>query len=115
MSENEQLSAQVVAKAHNTRPRDWPSRAEQADASIPDRAEATLGYALPPLLADLSLRMGDGGFGPEYGLLPLPIRQAERGGGDGPLARLPHTYFGRSASVLTAARRTVRRRSDCLP
>jgi hypothetical protein len=35
------------------------------------RAEATLGFALPPLLAALYLRIGDGGFGPDAGLWPL--------------------------------------------
>ncbi|MGW5636902.1 SMI1/KNR4 family protein, partial [Streptomyces sp. NPDC003832] len=30
-----------------------------------------MGFPLPPLLAELYLRIGDGGFGPEYGLLPL--------------------------------------------
>ncbi|MBY8340293.1 hypothetical protein JYK17_09585 [Streptomyces sp. KC 17012] len=105
MSENEQLPARVVAKAHNTRAWGRPSLTARADAPTLARAEATLGFTLPPLLADLCLSMGDGGFGTDCGLLPLPICRAERGGGDGPLARLPHTYFGRSASVLTAARR----------
>jgi hypothetical protein len=31
-------------------------------------SEARLGFRLPPLLAALDLRIGDGGFGPEYGL-----------------------------------------------
>ncbi|MGY6024894.1 SMI1/KNR4 family protein [Streptomyces spinosirectus] len=71
MSENEQLLARVAAKARDTRPWGWPSLPEPADASTLARAEAALGFALPPLLADLYLRIGDGGFGPEYGLLPL--------------------------------------------
>ncbi|MFF4798043.1 SMI1/KNR4 family protein [Streptomyces sp. NPDC001351] len=71
MTENEQLLARVSAKAHNTRPWGWPSLPEPADASTLARAETTLGFSLPPLLADLYLRIGDGGFGPEYGLLPL--------------------------------------------
>lgn len=41
------------------------------------RAEATLGFALPPLLAALHTRVADGGFGPEYGLLPLECAVAE--------------------------------------
>jgi hypothetical protein len=35
-------------------------------------SEARLGFRLPPLLAALQLRTGDGGFDPEYG---LPIFQ----------------------------------------
>jgi len=71
MTEKEQLLARVSAKAHNTRPWGWPSLPEPADASTLASAETTLGFPLPPLLADLYLRIGDGGFGPEYGLLPL--------------------------------------------
>jgi hypothetical protein len=71
MSENEQLLARVAAKARNTRPYGWPSLPEPADTSTLTRAEAALGFTLPLLLADLYLRIGDGGFGPEYGLLPL--------------------------------------------
>jgi hypothetical protein len=71
MSENEQLLARVAAKARGTRPWGWPSLPEPAGASTLARAEAALGFTLPPLLADLYLRIGDGGFGPEYGLLPL--------------------------------------------
>ncbi|MFF4362370.1 SMI1/KNR4 family protein [Streptomyces sp. NPDC001604] len=71
MTENEQLLVRVSAKAHNTRPWGWPSLPEPVDASTLARAETALGFPLPPLLADLYLRIGDGGFGPEYGLLPL--------------------------------------------
>jgi hypothetical protein len=35
------------------------------------RAELTLGLPLPPLLRNAYLRVGNGGFGPGYGLLPL--------------------------------------------
>ncbi|MEU5507253.1 SMI1/KNR4 family protein [Streptomyces fungicidicus] len=71
MTEHEQLLTQVAAKARNTRPWGWPSLPEPADAATLARAEAALGFALPPLLAELYLRIADGGFGPEYGLLPL--------------------------------------------
>ncbi|MFF4251026.1 SMI1/KNR4 family protein [Streptomyces sp. NPDC001663] len=71
MTENEQLLARVTAKAHNTRPWGWTSLPEPVDAATLARAEAALGFVLPPLLADLYLHVGDGGFGPEYGLLPL--------------------------------------------
>ncbi|MFC8514321.1 SMI1/KNR4 family protein [Streptomyces sp. NPDC057257] len=71
MTENEQLLARVAAKARNTRPWGWTSLPAPVDAATLARAEAALGFPLPPLLAELYLRIGDGGFGPEYGLLPL--------------------------------------------
>ncbi|MEU1496266.1 SMI1/KNR4 family protein [Streptomyces sp. NPDC005732] len=71
MTEIEQLLARVGTEARNTRPWGWPSLPEPVDAASVLRAEAALGFALPPLLAALYLRIGDGGFGPEYGLLPL--------------------------------------------
>ena len=45
-------------------------------------AETVLGFALPPLLVRLYTEVGNGGFGPGYGLLPLldadrPLFQAD--------------------------------------
>ncbi|AVH57108.1 MULTISPECIES: SMI1/KNR4 family protein [Streptomyces] len=71
MTEIEQLLVRVAAEARNTRPWGWPSLPEPVDAAALTRAEAALGFALPRLLAALYVRIGDGGFGPEYGLLPL--------------------------------------------
>ncbi|MYT07746.1 MULTISPECIES: SMI1/KNR4 family protein [Streptomyces] len=71
MTESEQLLARVADKARNTRPWGWTSLPEPVEADTLARAEAALGFHLPALLADLYLRIGDGGFGPEYGLLPL--------------------------------------------
>ncbi|MEU5098934.1 SMI1/KNR4 family protein [Streptomyces sp. NPDC020996] len=71
MTENGQLPARVAEKARNTRPWGWTSLPAPVDAATLTRAEAALGFPLPPLLADLYLRIRDGGFGPEYGLLPL--------------------------------------------
>ncbi|MFE6287702.1 SMI1/KNR4 family protein [Streptomyces sp. NPDC057877] len=71
MTENEQLLTRVADKARNTRPWGWASLPEPVAADAVARAEAALGFELPPLLAALYLRIGDGGFGPEYGLLPL--------------------------------------------
>ncbi|MFD0316677.1 SMI1/KNR4 family protein [Streptomyces flavalbus] len=71
MTENEQLLTRVADKARNTRPWGWTSLPRPVDAATVARAEAALGFRLPPLLAALYLRIGDGGFGPEYGLLPL--------------------------------------------
>ncbi|MFE5080591.1 SMI1/KNR4 family protein [Streptomyces mirabilis] len=71
MTEIEQLLARVGTEARNTRPWGWPSLPAPVDAATVTRAEAVLGFTLPPLLAALYLQIGDGGFGPEYGLLPL--------------------------------------------
>ncbi|MGW0813378.1 SMI1/KNR4 family protein [Streptomyces viridiviolaceus] len=71
MTEIEQLLERVAAKARNNRPWGWASLPEPVDAATQARAEAALGFPLPPLLAELYRRIGDGGFGPEYGLLPL--------------------------------------------
>ncbi|MEV0930455.1 SMI1/KNR4 family protein [Streptomyces phaeochromogenes] len=71
MTEIEQLLASVSTEARNSRPWGWPSLPEPVDAATLARAESTLGFTVPPLLAALYLRIGDGGFGPEYGLLPL--------------------------------------------
>jgi hypothetical protein len=71
MTESEQLLTQVEAKARNTHPWGWTSLPDPVDTATLTRAEATLGFRLPALLAQLYLRIGDGGFGPEYGLLPL--------------------------------------------
>ncbi|MFE6361919.1 SMI1/KNR4 family protein [Streptomyces sp. NPDC057806] len=71
MTEIEQLLARVAAKAHDTRPWGWTSLPDPVHPAALARAEAALGFSLPPLLAELYLRIGDGGFGPEYGLLPL--------------------------------------------
>ncbi|GAA2566783.1 MULTISPECIES: SMI1/KNR4 family protein [Streptomyces] len=71
MTEHEQLLTLVAAKARTVRPWGRPSLPEPIDAAALVRAEAALGFELPPLLADLYLRIADGGFGPEYGLLPL--------------------------------------------
>lgn len=71
MTESEQLLERVAAKARSTRPWGWSSLPEPVDGEAPARAEAALGFPLPALLTELYLRIGDGGFGPEYGLLPL--------------------------------------------
>ncbi|WP_028805135.1 SMI1/KNR4 family protein [Streptomyces sp. 142MFCol3.1] len=71
MTDIEQLLARVSSEARNTRPWGWPSLPAPVDRAAVARAEATLGFPLPPLLAALYLRIGDGGFGPSYGLLPL--------------------------------------------
>ncbi|RMB80331.1 SMI1/KNR4 family protein [Streptomyces shenzhenensis] len=71
MTEIEQLLTRVAAQARTSRPWGWPSLPGPVDPAAPTRAEAALGFPLPPLLASLYSRIADGGFGPEYGLLPL--------------------------------------------
>ncbi|MEU6120553.1 SMI1/KNR4 family protein [Streptomyces sp. NPDC047123] len=71
MTHTEQLLARVADEARAIRPWGWDALPAPADADTLARAEASLGFALPPLLAALYTRVGDGGFGPEYGLLSL--------------------------------------------
>ncbi|MEU1016759.1 MULTISPECIES: SMI1/KNR4 family protein [unclassified Streptomyces] len=71
MMDTEQLLARVAAAARATRPWGWDTLPAPVDADTLARAEAALGFRLPPLLASLYTHIGDGGFGPEYGLLPL--------------------------------------------
>jgi hypothetical protein len=71
VTENEQLLARVAAAARPLHTSGRTAVPEPVDAETLSRAEASLGFSLPPLLAEIYLRVGDGGFGPEYGLLPL--------------------------------------------
>jgi SMI1 / KNR4 family (SUKH-1) len=54
-----------------------------ATAEAVAAAEDTIGFALPPLLRRLYLEVGDGGFGPGYGLLGLSDGHSEGGHGAG--------------------------------
>ncbi|MEV8016723.1 SMI1/KNR4 family protein [Streptomyces sp. NPDC086554] len=71
MTDIEELLDRVAAEARITRPWGWDTLPAPASASTLAGAEAALGFPVPPLLAALYTRIGDGGFGPEYGLLPL--------------------------------------------
>ncbi|MFD3545735.1 SMI1/KNR4 family protein [Streptomyces sp. NPDC058655] len=74
MNETEQLLEQVAEHVRTSaRARAVPLPVPPAAGEVA-RAERILGFALPPLLTALYTRVGDGGFGPEGGLLPL--RQA---------------------------------------
>ncbi|MEV7524966.1 SMI1/KNR4 family protein [Streptomyces sp. NPDC091371] len=71
MNETEQLLEQVAARSRNSaRGHGKPHPVPLGDGEIA-RAEGILGFALPPLLAALYARVGDGGFGPEQRFLPL--------------------------------------------
>ncbi|MFG3064787.1 SMI1/KNR4 family protein [Streptomyces sp. NPDC048231] len=71
MTEYEQLLGRVAQQARDIRPWGWASLPDPVEEAALTRAEAALGFSLHPLLAALYLRIGDGGFGPSYGLLPL--------------------------------------------
>jgi hypothetical protein len=49
-----------------------PTVAPPATLAEVDAAEAALGFAIPVLLRRLYLEVGNGGFGPEYGLEGVP-------------------------------------------
>ncbi|WP_404957519.1 SMI1/KNR4 family protein [Streptomyces sp. 147326] len=71
MNETEQLLEQVADRVRNSaRGHGGPLPAPLGSGEIA-RAEGILGFALPPLLSALYTRIGDGGFGPECGLLSL--------------------------------------------
>ncbi|MGW6844488.1 SMI1/KNR4 family protein [Streptomyces sp. NPDC054958] len=77
MNETEQLLEQVTDRVRNSaRGYERQGRALPRPLGTGEitRAEAILDLALPPLLASLYTRVGDGGFGPGQGLLSL--RQA---------------------------------------
>ncbi|MEU9703544.1 SMI1/KNR4 family protein [Streptomyces sp. NPDC047981] len=67
MTAIEDLVPRVATKARATSETLPPTASAEEVAS----AEAALGFALPPLLARLYREVANGGFGPEYQLLPL--------------------------------------------
>lgn len=99
MNETEQLLEQVAAHVRHSAREDGKPLPTPLDTGEVTRTEHILGFALPPLLAGLHTRVGDGGFGPEYGLLPLReiVRtyEAQRvSGWRWPEAVLPVADFG---------------------
>ncbi|MEV7544428.1 SMI1/KNR4 family protein [Streptomyces sp. NPDC089915] len=77
MNETEQLLEQVTERVRDSVRDHGKPLPVPLGAGEGDRAAHRLGFALPPLLAALYTRVGDGGFGPEYGLLPLRQAMAE--------------------------------------
>ncbi|MFG3383573.1 SMI1/KNR4 family protein [Streptomyces sp. NPDC047999] len=67
MTTDEDLLARVADRAQ-AGPTALPPAVSAADLAA---AETALGFALPPLLAALYREVANGGFGPEYTLLPL--------------------------------------------
>ncbi len=99
MNETEQLLEQVADRVRTSAPRHGRALPAPLGSEEIARAEAILGFVLPPLLAGLYTRIGDGGFGPEQGLLPLrqTVRTygAQRGSGwRWPEGVLPIADFG---------------------
>lgn len=71
MPDTEDLLTRLADRARTDPPWGWSDPPAPAEPGTLARAEEALGFALPPLLAALYTRVADGGFGPEYGLLPL--------------------------------------------
>ncbi|MGW6939235.1 SMI1/KNR4 family protein [Streptomyces xanthophaeus] len=71
MDRTEQLLEQVADRVRNSARAQGECLPAPLEAGARTEAERILGFPLPPLLAALHRRMGDGGFGPGYGLLPL--------------------------------------------
>jgi hypothetical protein len=59
-----------------------PTVAPPATGAEVDAAEAALGFAIPPLLRRLYTEVGNGGFGPNYGLEGVPTIPPVPGTGD---------------------------------
>jgi hypothetical protein len=53
-------------------PLPMPTIAPPATVAEVDAAEVALGFAIPPLLRRLYTEVGNGGFGPNYGLEGVP-------------------------------------------
>ncbi|MGW3325967.1 SMI1/KNR4 family protein [Streptomyces virginiae] len=109
MNETEQLLEQVAVRARNSAQGHGKPLPAALGAEEIARAEGILGFALPPLLAALYTRVGDGGFGPECGLLPLhDAVSAYRAGRSSawrwPEGVLPIADFGCSLSVCVDCR-----------
>ncbi|MGZ9932718.1 SMI1/KNR4 family protein [Streptomyces sp. NC-S4] len=109
MNETEQLLEQVAVRARNSAQGHGKSLPAVLGTEEIARAEDILGFALPPLLAALYTRVGDGGFGPECGLLSLYDAVSSYGAGRSsawrwPEGVLPIADFGCSLSVCVDCR-----------
>ncbi|MFJ7587148.1 SMI1/KNR4 family protein [Streptomyces sp. NPDC097617] len=89
MNETEQLLEQVATRVRNSAQGQAKPLPAALGAEEIARAEGILGFALPPLLAALYTRVGDGGFGPECGLLPLGHAVSAYGAGRASARRWP--------------------------
>jgi hypothetical protein len=71
LSQDEQALVERVKALVLTEPLRWSAHLPPVSEDNLIRAEARLGFGLPPLLRELYLRVGNGGFGPGYGFYPL--------------------------------------------
>ncbi len=71
LNQDEQALVERVKSLVLTVPLRSASHAPPVSESDLVRAEALLGFRLPPLLRQLYLHVGNGGYGPGYGLYPL--------------------------------------------
>ena len=71
LNQDEQALVERVKSFVLTVPLRSASHAPPVSESDLVRAEALLGFGLPPLLRQLYLHVGNGGYGPGYGLYPL--------------------------------------------
>ncbi|MFJ9549473.1 SMI1/KNR4 family protein [Streptomyces erythrochromogenes] len=99
MDETEQLLEQVADRVRTSARRYGRALPAPLGAGEIARAEGIVGFSLPPLLAGLYTRVGDGGFGPEQGLLPLDravgaYRDQRESGWRWPEGVLPVADFG---------------------
>lgn len=99
MNETEQLLEQVADRVRNSARGHGRAMPAPLGSGEITRAEGIIGFTLPPLLAELYTRIGDGGFGPERGLLPLrrtvlAYEQRRSSGWRWPEGVLPIADFG---------------------
>src|SRR4051812_41777340 len=67
----ERIRARIAAGLPNDHPGEWLAVQQPVGPEAAAAAEARLGFPLPDLLRRLYTEVGNGGFGPWFGLLPL--------------------------------------------
>jgi hypothetical protein len=67
----ERIRARIAEERPCDHPDEWLPVQPPIGSGLLDEAEAQLGFALPELLRRLYTEVGNGGFGPVFGLLPL--------------------------------------------
>lgn len=76
----EQIKERVAVPSSGKRkPSAIPAPAPPINKSGIAKAESQLGFELPPLLESIYLEIGNGGFGPAEGFLPIPVGKAAAG------------------------------------
>jgi hypothetical protein len=66
-----QIRSRIADERPNDHPGEWLAVQQPVTASALADAQAQLGFDLPDLLRRLYLEVGNGGFGPVFGLIPL--------------------------------------------